>query len=113
MTATHISRVYRLGEFHSFSAADRQFVYLVPAGAIFESDAAAQAVINRLAEGEASHQELAAVLTVQGIPDPDAQRLLAELYQCRVLTSGDFPPEPLEDAPSDFPLQTLVLNLTN
>jgi uncharacterized protein len=105
--------MYRLGEFHSFSAADRQFVYLVPAGAIFESDAAAQAVINRLAEGEASHQELAAVLTVQGIPDPDAQRLLAELYQCRVLTSGDFPPEPLEDAPSDFPLQTLVLNLTN
>ena len=113
MTATATDKVYRLGELHSFSSADRQFLYLVPAGAIFEVDAAAETLINRLAEGEASHDELAAALAQRGIPDGDAQELLAELHHSRVILAEDLPPEPAMDAPVDFPLQTLVLNLTN
>ena len=107
------TRAYHLGEFHAFSAAGRRFLYLVPAGAIFELDAAAQTLIDRLADSEASHDQLVAELTVQGFSASDAQELIAELYRSRVIVAGDLPPEPLADAPADFPLQTLVLNLTN
>lgn len=113
MTAVGTSRVYRVGDFHSFSAEGHQFLYLVPAGAIFELDPAARVLLDRLAAGEASHDELAATLKAEGIPARDAQELLAELYHSRVIVAGDLPAEPLADAPADFPLQTLVLNLTN
>ena len=69
MTAIDTHRVYRLGDFHSFSAEERQFLYLVPAGAIFELDPAARVLLDRLAAGEASHDELAATLQAEGIPD--------------------------------------------
>jgi len=52
MTATE-TRTYRLGEFHKFDGGGRQFLYLVPAGAIFELDDGAAAVIDALSAGEA------------------------------------------------------------
>jgi uncharacterized protein len=104
---------YRLGEFHSFSAEGRHFLYLVPAGAIFETDIAAKTVIDRLAAGEASHDQLTAALAAASLSASDAGELLAELYRSRVIVTGDLPPEPLQEAPENFPLQTLVLNLTN
>src|SRR5580700_2554918 len=107
------TRIYRLGEFHSFSARNRRFLYLVPAGAIFELDGAAERVINRLNEGEASEEQLVADLEVQGFPAAEAQELISELYQTHVIVADDIEPERLQEAPADFPLQTLVLNLTN
>jgi uncharacterized protein len=107
------TRVYRRGEFHSFSARNRRFLYLVPAGAIFELDGAAEMLLDRLAEGEASEEQLVADLGGCGFPASDAQELISELYQSRVIISDNLPPEPLQEAPADFPLQTLVLNLTN
>lgn len=107
------TRVYRLGEFHAFEARGRRFLYLVPAGAIFELDAFAQAVIDRLTTCESSHDELAESLASRGLAAQDAHELLNELYQSRVIVAGDLRPEPLQDAPAEFPLQTLVLNLTN
>ena len=85
------TRVYRLGEFHPFSAGGRRFLYLVPAGAIFELDAAAQGVIDTLAGGEASHDHVVAQLNAQGVSSPDAQELIAELYHSRVIVAGDVP----------------------
>jgi uncharacterized protein len=107
------TRVYRLGEFHSFSARNRRFLYLVPAGAIFELDDAAEMLIDRLAQGEASEEQLVADLAGRGFPVADSQELIAELHQTRIIVSEDFVREPLQEAPADFPLQTLVLNLTN
>jgi len=114
------TRVYRLGEFHAFSAGDRRFVYLVPAGAIFELDAAAQGLIDTLGGGEASHEQLAAELTAQGFSASDVEELIVELYQSRVIVAGDPTVGAVidgayssDEAPADFPLQTLVLNLTN
>jgi uncharacterized protein len=105
--------VYRLGEFHSFSAGDHRFLYLVPAGAIFELDGAAQTLIDRLTEGDASHDQLVADLTARGLPLSDAEELFTELVHTRVIVAENPPPESIEEAPADFPLQTLVLNLTN
>src|SRR5580704_14585671 len=112
MTATD-ERVYRLGEFHGFEAGGRRFLYLVQAGAIFEVDQSAATLIDRLREGEAGHETLLADLVARGLQSEDAEELLEEMYQARVVVAGKAVPEPPQNAPADFPLMTLVLNLTN
>ncbi len=112
MTATG-TRVYRLGEFHTFEGGGRRFLYLVPAGAIFELDDAAGRLIDRLAEGETSHERLVADLTAGGMASDDAEQLLEEMFYSRAIVAGAAMPEPAQNPPAGFPLQTLVLNLTN
>jgi uncharacterized protein len=108
-----ITRVYRLGEFHAFEAAKRRFIYLVPAGAVFELDDAAAKLIERLKQGETAHEELMEELVSSGCSYGDADELLGELYHSHVIVSGDSVMEPLANPPADFPLQSLVMNLTN
>lgn len=112
MTAV-ATRTYRPGEFHSFEAASRRFLYLVPAGAVFELDAAAEKVLDRLGRGEADHDELMEELVAEGFTYDDADELLSELYHSHVIVSGDTVRDPLANPPADFPLQSLVMNLTN
>jgi uncharacterized protein len=107
------ARTYRLGEFHAFSAGSRRFLYLVPSGGIFELDAAAAAVIDRVGQSELSCDELLPALIARGLSPLDAAELLEDLHQARVLVAGDQAYEPTQIPPPNFPLQTLVLNLTN
>lgn len=93
------TRTWRLGEFHRFAAAGREFLYLVPAGAIFEIDGAAASVLDAVARGEN--------------PPGELDEVTRELRQARAIVDRDVAPEPVESAPANFPLQTLVLNLTN
>ncbi|HWZ30327.1 MAG TPA: quinohemoprotein amine dehydrogenase maturation protein [Bryobacteraceae bacterium] len=92
---------YRLGEFHQF--ADGRFLYLVPSAGIFELDDACKAVIARLEQGEATRAELAAIAS---------DDVIDELHQSHAITTDGFV-TPLQQPPPDFPLQTLVMNLTN
>jgi len=103
----------RLGEFHRFKASNRRFLYLVPAGAIFELDSASETVIDRLSERELPIERLASDLTEGGMPRKEARELLTELLQTGVIVNGSRPTEAPQNPPPDFPLQTLVLNLTN
>jgi len=48
-----------LREFHSFQAAGKDFVYLVPSAAVFELDDSSAAVINRLRVRDMSRDDLA------------------------------------------------------
>lgn len=112
MTAT-ATVTYKLGEFHRFDGGGREFLYLVPAGAIFEMDADVAAVVKQLESGTATLEELATSLVKQGHTFDDAVELVDELFQARVIVSSDSVPEPLEAPPADFPLQSLVMNLTN
>jgi len=112
VTATE-TRPYRLGEFHRFEGGGRRFLYLVPAGAIFELDDAAAMLIDRVAEGEASQEQLVDDLAARGFSRGDAEELVREMYLARVLVAGDVAPEALQEAPAVFPLQTLVMNVTN
>ena len=98
---------YRLGEFRAFEASDRRFLYLVPSGAIFELNTPAAALLDRLRDGERSREDLLAGL------DPDAPEALDELLQARAVTNSQLAPDPVEKAPLPFPLNTLVLNVTN
>src|SRR5690349_16316950 len=112
MTATEM-RVYRLGEFHKFEGGGRRFLYLVPAGAIFELDDDATSLIDRLSEGETSHEQLVAELAAGGMPVADAEELVEEMILSRAIVAGAEAHQPAQNPPAGFPLQTLVLNLTN
>ena len=112
MIATQ-TRTYRLGEFHEFSGGGRRFLYLVPAGAIFEIDEAVAAVIEELSQSHAPHEELMARLVDRGLTYDEAAELVEELFQARAIVTHGAAREPLESPPADFPLQSLVMNLTN
>jgi uncharacterized protein len=107
------TREYRLGEFHSFESASRRFLYLVPAGAVFELDGAAEILLGALSGSPANHDELIGRLVASGIAEDEAAELIGEMFQSRVIVTGDHVMEPLENPPADFPLQSLVMNLTN
>ena len=114
MTALLTHR-YRLGEMHRFNAGGAEFVYLPQAGAIFALDEATAQVLARLETGIAGHEDLVAVLTGAGLAGADAEGLLKELRQVRLVEAEHFVARaPVVDAPpDDFPLQALVLNVTN
>ncbi len=107
------TRTYRLGEFHRFDGGQRKFLYLVPAGAIFELDHAASAVIDQLADGEATHEELVERLSERGFTFDDASELVEEMFLSRAIVAPDQPPESVANPPAGFPLMSLVMNLTN
>ena len=107
------TRTFRLGEFHEFHAGDTRFAYVVPAGAIFELDGPAATVLDHLAGSELSLEELVERLGALGLNAEGAIDLLGELTQSRVIVTGDAPAERPQNPPAVFPLQTLVLNLTN
>ena len=112
MTAV-ATNLCRLGEFHPFAASNRRFLYLVPAGAIFEVDSAAATVIDRLSAGALQIESLASDLIGSGVPGEEARMLLTELLQAGVIVQASIPTDAPQNPPSVFPLQTLVLNLTN
>lgn len=114
MTAAEVTaRVYRLGEFHRFDARGAHFLYLVPAGAIFAVDSAVGKLIDCLAPGEMPHELLVDSLAAGGIGIPDAEELIAEMVHANVILGRDSVPEPPTSLPDVFPIQTLVMNLTN
>lgn len=107
---------YRRGELHEFQAAGQDFIYLVAAGAIFALDAGASDVLRRLGEREMSHAELVDALVAHGHPRGDAEELLGELRYVRGIVADTVTPLSAEgptNPPADFPLQALVLNITN
>jgi len=103
---------YRLGEFHPFQAAGCDFLYL-PTGAMFQLDGAALALVGRLSVQEMSHLELVEALTEAGYSREDAHDLVRELYYAGVIVSGQAERPPPAELPKHFPLQSLVMNITN
>ena len=112
---TLLEHKYRAGEMHRFAAAEADFVYLPRAGAIFALDAATASVLGRLNDGPVAHGDLAAALADDGMTPADAEGLLRELRMVRLIEAEHVvTPAALVDAPpADFPLQALVLNVTN
>ena len=95
--------MYRLGEFHAFEGGGREFIYLVPSAGIFELDPPSSAVLDRLSQGGATHAELAAIADEEAIE---------ELRESHAIVTAEIH-QPVQQPPADFPLQTLVMNLTN
>lgn len=109
-----LSLRYRRGELHRFEAAETDFFYLVSAGAIFALDEGTRAVLDLIGDGEISHEALIDALVQAGNAPADAEDLVRELRQVRAIHSDQLLAVPLPSSPpADYPLQALVLNITN
>src|SRR5580658_2008436 len=103
-----------LREFHSFQSAGRDFVYLVPSAAVFELDDSSAAVLNRLRERNMSREDLARQLSSL-FPASEVEETISELLRVRAIGEIGVPEKksPKVMPPENFPLTTMVLNVTN
>src|SRR5215218_4789240 len=103
-----------LREFHSFEAAGRRFLYLVPSAAVFALDDCSAAIIDGLADGPRGVDDLTAALAGR-FDAAEVGDTVAELQRIRALSDVTVkpvvPPRVIPLKP--VPLQTLVVNVTN
>lgn len=118
MTAPLAHR-YRRGDLHAFDAAGVDFVYLANAGAIFALDGQTRRVLDLIGDAGMAHGDLVATLAAEGMDAADADGLVRELRLARAIEPeqvvGTLARERLLPSapPADYPLQALVLNVTN
>jgi uncharacterized protein len=113
VTPAVTAKTLRRGEFHEFSGGGRSYLYLVPGAGIFEVDAEVRLVLDLLKDRPRSRAALVEALRARALSPAEAESLLDELWLARVVAGPDSHPAPLEQPPARFPLQTLVINLTN
>ncbi len=103
-----------LREFHEFEAAGRGFLYLVPSAAIFELDEPARAIVARLRESNASEETLLEQLGAR-FERTELLETIQELARLEAIGPVAVPQRvpARQMPPQDFPLTTMVLNVTN
>lgn len=104
---------YKAGEFHLFEGGGQAYLYLVPSGGIFALTDLSSAIIKKLAAGEHTEAKLISDLATDGFASTEIVEAIEELYQSHAITSGVGFKAEVQPAPMPFPLQTLVLNVTN
>jgi len=105
---------YRQGEFHAFEGGGQSYLYLVPSAAIFALEDLSSAVLNLLQHGELSREQLINELLTRGYSRTSIDETLDELHQAHAIATGEGFVEPRLDPPQQpFPLQTVVMNVTN
>ncbi|MGY8779759.1 MAG: radical SAM protein, partial [Longimicrobiales bacterium] len=111
---TGSSPVLALRDFHPFDAHGARFLYMVPSAGIFRMDEAGCAILDELAAGPADVDTL--VDRMSGRFDVDrVLGTIEELTEIRAVGDPSAPREqvPNDLPPADFPLNTMVLNVTN
>ncbi|MDA1102358.1 MAG: quinohemoprotein amine dehydrogenase maturation protein [Gemmatimonadetes bacterium] len=111
---TGASQALALREFHRFDAFGARFLYMVPSAGIFRMDEAGCAVLDALSGAPKDTDALVEELAGQF----DVDRILGtiqELTEIRAIGDPSAPKEevPNDLPPADFPLNTMVLNVTN
>ena len=105
---------YRQGEFHAFEGGGQNYLYLVPSAAIFALEDLSSAVLDLLQGRELTREEIIAELLARGHAGADIEDTLEELHQAHAIAMGEGFVEPRLEAPQQpFPLQTIVMNVTN
>jgi uncharacterized protein len=103
----------RAGEMHRFEVAGARFAYLVPSAAVFALDETACAVLDALDGKSLTHEQLRNELGVR-FPADSVDETLRELVRVHALGRSESESKPQKALPvRPFPLQTLVLNVTN
>jgi uncharacterized protein len=106
--------VYSLCEAHRFRGQANEFLYLVPSGGIFALDRLSSAVLDALAQGPLDREQLIGRVSQEtGAAPSDVAACVRELHLVRALTDAPGIAEFPQQLPEHFPLQTLVMNLTN
>jgi len=105
---------YRQGEFHAFEGGGQNYLYLVPSAAIFALEDLSSAVLDLLKQRELTREEIIGELVTRGYSHSNIEETLDELHQAHAIALGDGFVEPrLETPQQPFPLQTIVMNVTN
>lgn len=105
---------YSLGECHRFCGETSEFLYLVPSGGIFALDRVSAAVLEALTAGPLGREPLIERVSQKtGCGPAEAAGCIDELSQVRAVNDGPRLLEAPAQLPKHFPLQTLVMNLTN
>ena len=104
---------YRLREYHPFEAAGEKFLYLVPSGAIFALDKIGREVIDQVGEQDLYKEQLVQLLLDRGYERRDIESALGELENADVILRGAAAPQMPKVPDATFPLQRIVLNVTN
>ena len=104
---------FQSGEYHAFRAGDRDFIYSVPSGGIFELTPAVSLALKQVKQQSRSGSELARELVLAGFSENDAEEVLEDLVDSHLLVPPEGIPAQYSELPEHFPLQSMVLNLTN
>jgi uncharacterized protein len=104
---------YRLREFHGFESAGTQFVYLVPSGSIFAINQIGREILDRVKDVSPTREELVGFLIERGYAPGEIETSLMELEFSEVIQRGDVIPQKPKLPEKNFPLQRVVLNITN
>lgn len=101
-------------EYHPFEAAGHRFVYLVPSAAVFRLDEVTDAVLEALAPGARPVDALLGEL-VPRFGEGEVKSAIQDLMEVRAVGPRGAGPEPMpvEVPGEDFPLTTMVLNVTS
>jgi uncharacterized protein len=106
--------VYSLGEYRRFRGQSGDFLYLVPSGGIFSLDEPSAAVLDKLSDGPLSRTDLIGQVSQKiGYSPVDVAETVQELCQVHAIRDGSPISTAPQQLPEHFPLQTLVMNLTN
>lgn len=103
----------QVAEFHRFEAGGNPFLYLVPSGGIFALDELARKAVALVGEQPREALELLEALVADGATRDDAKECVEDLVSARALRPEGGWQDAVEEPPANFPLQTLVINLTN
>jgi uncharacterized protein len=104
---------YRQAEHHRFSVGSAEFLYLVPSGAVFGLTGLSKGIFDLLSSDPMARGEVIDRLVRNGHAPSEVESAIDELEYYDVLTSGDGKPKFPAIPPGDFPLQRIVLNVTN
>ena len=105
---------YQLGDLHRFSAGGTDFLYLAHSGGIISLDGVSSAIVDRLERMPLTRDVLISELAGEGLEAVDVAESLDELHQVTAIRNeGIFRHVASQPLPVDFPLQSMVLNVTN
>jgi uncharacterized protein len=107
------AQMYRSGEYHSFSAAGVEFLYMVPSGSIFALEGVGKRVMQLLAAGELQRDALIDRVLGMGYALAEVEATLQELTEIDAIDCGTPREEEFAVPLQEFPLQRVVLNVTN
>ncbi|MGH9675138.1 MAG: quinohemoprotein amine dehydrogenase maturation protein, partial [Bryobacteraceae bacterium] len=104
---------YRPAGFHRFSGGGAEYLYLAPSGAIFALTPPTQAVVDVVSERPRDRAGLLSDLAARGFPGADAEEAIDELHRAHAIAQGAGFQDEAQKTPNPFPLQSIVLNVTN
>jgi uncharacterized protein len=104
---------YSRGDVHLFAGGGTDYAYLATSGGIVSLDSISSRILERLEEPGVEAASLIAQMVEEGFTVGEVVEGIDELCQINAVRQGPANNTFSQPLPEDFPLQTLVLNVTN